>query len=166
MSTPPMHRTRDERPRDPGGSGPASSQGAPLEEDTRSSVLSPPPPGLSGQIELCWGTSGSPGVGTTLHEFFPDAGVNLVFRHSERGSRAVLLGPATERATVEREAGAEYLAIRFRPGQAPRLADIRSADLTDGFVELTHLGDSPSKRWPRACACSRTSRRGSARSRS
>lgn len=139
MSTLPTPRTRDERPRDAAGSG----QGAPLEEDARSSVLSLPPPGLSGQIELCWATPCSPGVGTTLHELFPDAGVNLVFRHSERGSRAVLLGPATERASVEREAGAEYLVIRFRPGQAPRLADIRSAELTDGFVELTHLGGQP-----------------------
>ncbi|AKJ03253.1 Transcriptional regulator, AraC family [Archangium gephyra] len=44
---------------------------------------------------------------------------------------------------MEREAGAEYLAIRFRPGQAPRLADVRASELTNGFVELTHLGGQP-----------------------
>jgi AraC-like DNA-binding protein len=82
-------------------------------------------------------------VGTTLHEFFPDAGANLVFRHSPRGCRLVLIGPATERATVEREVGAEYLAIRFRAGQAPRLADVRSSELTNGSVELTRLGGLP-----------------------
>jgi AraC-like DNA-binding protein len=82
-------------------------------------------------------------VGTSLHELFPDAGTHLIFRHSEQGCRAVMLGPATERAAVEREAGAEYLVIRFRPGQAPRLADVRSSELTNGFVELTHLGGQP-----------------------
>jgi len=82
-------------------------------------------------------------VGTSLHELFPDAGTHLISRHSEHGCRAVLLGPATERAAVEREAGAEYFAIRFRPGQAPRLADVRSSELINGFVELTHLGGQP-----------------------
>lgn len=137
MLTPSLpSRTRGERPRDTGRREPR----VPLDEDARSSVISPPPPGLSNQIDLCWATTGNPGVGTSLHEFFPDAGVNLVFRHSEHGCRAVLLGPATERAAVERQAGAEYLAIRFRPGQAPRLADVRSSELTNRYVELTHLG--------------------------
>jgi AraC-like DNA-binding protein len=106
-------------------------------------VLALPSPGLSSQIDLSWAAPGSVGVGTTLHEFFPDAGVHLIFRHSPRGCRAVLIGPATERASVEREAGAEYHAIRFRAGQAPRLADVRSSELTNGFVELTHLGGLP-----------------------
>jgi AraC-like DNA-binding protein len=114
-----------------------------LDEDARSSVFTPPPPELSSQIDLCWATPSSAGAGTTLHEFFPDAGVHLIFRHSPRGCRMVLLGPATERATVEREAGAEYLGIHFRVGQAPRLADVRSSELTNGFVELTRLGGMP-----------------------
>ncbi|WNG47121.1 helix-turn-helix transcriptional regulator [Archangium minus] len=138
MSTPPLH-TRRERLRDPGGRGPR----APLEEDERSSLISTPPPGLSSQIDLCWATPGRAGVGTSLHELFPDAGAHLIFRHSEHGCRAVMLGPATERAAVEREVGSEYLVIRFRPGQAPRLADIRASELTNGFVELTHLGGLP-----------------------
>lgn len=112
----------------------------PLDAAARSSVITPPPIDLSSQIDLCWATPSSGGVGTTLHELFPDAGVQLIFRHSSRGCRVVLLGPATERATVEREAGAEYLAIRFRAGQAPRLADVRSSELTNGSIELTRIG--------------------------
>jgi AraC-like DNA-binding protein len=140
MHTPPLPpRTYSDRLREAGEPG----QRAPLDEAARSSVILPPPPGLSGQIDLCWGTPGTAGLGITLHDFFPDAGAHLIFRHSPRGCRAVLLGPTTERATVEREAGAEYLAIRFRAGQAPRLADVGSAELTNGFVELTRLGGLP-----------------------
>ncbi|BDG03147.1 helix-turn-helix transcriptional regulator [Anaeromyxobacter oryzae] len=95
-----------------------------------------------GRIDLCWSSSGG-GTGTTLHEFFPDGGVHLVLRHSESGCRMVLLGPSTERATVERAAGAEYLGIRFRAGQAPRLVDVRSSELTDGAVEVERLGGVP-----------------------
>ncbi|QRN98005.1 helix-turn-helix transcriptional regulator [Archangium violaceum] len=115
----------------------------PLDQGTPSSVLTPPPPELSGQIDLCWATSGCTGAGTSFHELLPDAGGHLIFRHSPRGCRLVLLGPTTERATVEREAGAEYLGIHFRPGQVPRLADVRSSELTNGFVELTRLGGMP-----------------------
>jgi len=114
----------------------------PIDEDAPSSVITLPAPDLASQIDLCWAAP-SGGTGTALHEFFPDAGVHLVFRHSPAGCRMVLLGPATERASVERDAGAEYLGIRFRAGQAPRLADIRSSDLTDGFVELTRLRGIP-----------------------
>lgn len=128
-----------ERPRDPGERGPRVL----LEDDAHSSLITRPPPGLASQMDVCWATTGRAGVGTSLHEFFPDAGTHLIFRHSEHGRRAVLLGPATERAAVEREAGAEYLVIRFRPGQAPRLTDIRSSELTNGFAELTHLGGLP-----------------------
>jgi AraC-like DNA-binding protein len=101
-----------------------------------------PAPDATGRIDLCWSSTGS-GTRTTLHELFPDAGVHLVFRHSEAGCRMVLLGPATEPAAVERAAGAEYLGIRFRAGQAPRLADVRCCELTDGVVELTRLGGVP-----------------------
>jgi AraC-like DNA-binding protein len=140
MSTPRLpSRTRQERPRGPGEQGPRAL----LEDDARPSLITLPPPGLSDRIDLCWAAPGRAGVGTSLHEFFPDAGTHLIFRHFEHGCRAVLLGPATERAAVEREAGAEYLVIRFRPGQAPRLADVRSSELTNGFVELTHLGGQP-----------------------
>lgn len=132
-------RTRGERLRDTGERG----RRAPLDESAEPSVLMPPPPDLSSQIDLCWATPSNAGVGTTRHDFFPDAGVNLVFRHSPRGCRMVLIGPATERATVEREIGAEYFAIRFRAGQAPRLADVRSSNLTNGCVELTRLGGLP-----------------------
>lgn len=106
-------------------------------------VITPPPTALSHQMDMCWATTGSAGAGTSFHEFLPDAGAHLIFRHSPQGCRLVMLGPATERATVEREAGAEYLGIRFRAGQTPRLADVRSSELTNGYVELTRLGGRP-----------------------
>ncbi|MDI1443508.1 helix-turn-helix transcriptional regulator [Polyangium sp. 6x1] len=107
------------------------------------SLFVPPPSDPSTQIDLCWATESSGGAGTTFHEFFPDAGAHLVFRHSPAGCRMVLIGPATERATIERVAGAEYLGIRFRAGQAPRLADVRSSELTDGRAEVTKIRGIP-----------------------
>ncbi len=103
-------------------------------------VFTAPAPDLTDRIDLCWASGGAPGASTSLHEFFPDAGVHLVLRLSQAGCRLVLLGPSTELATIERVPGAEYLGVRFRAGQAPRLADVRSAELTDGLVELTRLG--------------------------
>jgi len=94
-------------------------------------------------VDLVWGAAASRREGTSLHEFFPDAGVHLVFRRAPGGCRAVLLGPTTERATVERAGDAEYLGVRFLAGQAPRLADLPSAALTDTSVDLEHLGGVP-----------------------
>lgn len=124
------------RPHDPTASGPPASSGL----LPPAGGFSSPAPDLAGRIDLCWSASGTGGKGNSLHEFLPDAGVHLVLRLSRAGCRLVLLGPATERATVERAAGAEYLGIRFRAGQAPRLADVRSSELTDGVVDLTRLG--------------------------
>ncbi|WP_242393964.1 helix-turn-helix transcriptional regulator [Anaeromyxobacter oryzisoli] len=120
----------------------------PGDEAADAGVFDRPPAHLARRIDLLWsasgdGAPGGPRGATTLHDFFPDAGVHLVFRRSPEGCRAVLLGPATERATIERATGAEYLGIRFLAGQAPRLADVRSSDLTDGLVEVTRLGGVP-----------------------
>jgi AraC-like DNA-binding protein len=101
------------------------------------------PPDPTGRIDLCWTATGAGGAGTTRHEFLPDAGAHLVFRLSPSGFRAVLLGPATRRAALERAGGAEYLGVRFRAGQAPRLADVRSSELTDGFADLASLAGEP-----------------------
>jgi len=97
-------------------------------------------PHLASRIDLLWSATPSGAPGTTLHEYFPDAGVQLVFRDSPEGCRAVLLGPTREKAAVERAGGAEYLGIRFLAGQAPRLADVRASDLVGGHVELTRIG--------------------------
>jgi len=106
-------------------------------------VIERPVPPLARRIDLLWSSASRGGQDITRHEFFPDAGVNLVFRHSPAGSRAVLLGPTAQKASVERATGAEYLGVRFLAGQAPRLADVRSSDLTDGFVEVTQIGGVP-----------------------
>ncbi len=125
--------TRRRAAAEPGRSPPAAAP-------PPAGVFSAPAPDLAERIDLCWSAGAVPGAGTSRHEFFPDAGVHLVLRLSRAGCRLVLLGPTTELATVERAPGAEYLGIRFRAGQAPRLADVRSAELTDGLVELTRLG--------------------------
>jgi AraC-like DNA-binding protein len=66
--------------------------------------------------------------------------MSLVMRLSPSGSRMVLLGPAAEKASVELDAGAEYLGVHFRTGQAPRLADATPSELTNAHVEVTRVG--------------------------
>lgn len=103
------------------------------------STLTLPAPDLARQIDVCWSVEAGKG-GKAFREFFPDAGAHLVIRFTSSSARAVLLGPATEKLNVELDEGADYLGIRFRTGQAPRLADVRASELTNRFAELTRLG--------------------------
>jgi len=78
-----------------------------------------------------------------FREFLPDSGVHLVIRLSPSGGRMALLGPATEKASFELVPGATYLGVRFRTAQAPRLADLPAAELTDGHAEVLRIGRRP-----------------------
>ena len=95
---------------------------------------------LAARIDAFWSVRGDGRAGTSFHEFFPDAGANLILRLSPSGCRLVLLGPVTDLAAVERDERAEYLGVRFRTGQTPALADVRSSELTNAHVELSALG--------------------------
>jgi AraC-like DNA-binding protein len=103
-------------------------------------VVARPTAELAGRVEMLWSRSPDGSSGTAFHEFFPDSGSNLIFRWSSAGARLVLLGPVTQQAAVEIDGAAEYLGVRFRPGQAPRLADVLPAELTNAHVELSSLG--------------------------
>jgi len=100
----------------------------------------PPSPALARQVELFfWSQPTRNEHATSFYEFLPDSSPNLIFRFTPSRARMVLLGPATEKATIELDAAAFYLGIRFRTGQAPRLADIHPAEAIDGFIELPGL---------------------------
>jgi AraC-like DNA-binding protein len=98
--------------------------------------LGKPAPDLAQQIETCWSVTSEGGSGTTFYEIPPDSSVNLIFRFSSAGCRMVLFGPATEKACVEIDEASDYFCMRFRPGQTPRLADVRFPDLINGYAEL------------------------------
>lgn len=98
-----------------------------------------PAPDLAQQIEMCWSVTNEGGSGRAFYEILPDANVNLIFRFSSSGCRMVLLGPTTEKASVEIDEAADYFCIRFRPGQAFRLADVRPSDLIDTYVDLAKI---------------------------
>ena len=91
------------------------------------STITFPAPDLSAQIDFCWSVTGDAAGGAAFHELLPDSGVHLVVRLSSSGGRMVLLGPATEKASVELDRGSQYFGIRFRTAQAPRLADVRAS---------------------------------------
>lgn len=103
-------------------------------------VLATPAPDLTSRVEMIWFRSNQGTSGTAFHEFFPDSSANLILRWSSVAARLVLLGPVTERAAVELDGGSEYLGVRFRAGQAPRLSDLSPLELTNAHAELTSLG--------------------------
>jgi AraC-like DNA-binding protein len=103
-------------------------------------IVANPAPDLAPQIETLWAATSEGKSGTTFYEHFPAGNVDLIFRFSASGCRMVLLGPAAEKACVEVHEASEYFGMRFRIGQAPRLADVKPSDLINGRVELTKLG--------------------------
>lgn len=105
----------------------------------RLGVLQPPAADLAPQVDFCWALGGGP-TGPAFQEFLPDSGVHLVVRVSASTARIALMGPATEKASVQLAPGADYFGVRFRTGQAPRLADVRASELTNGHVDLAGIG--------------------------
>jgi AraC-like DNA-binding protein len=103
--------------------------------------LARPSAALASRIDLVWSLAAPPRrTGKSFRELFPSSGMSLVFRLSPSGSRAVLLGPAAEKASVELAGGAEYVAVHFRTGQAPRLADATPSELTNAHVDVSRIG--------------------------
>jgi AraC-like DNA-binding protein len=104
-------------------------------------LVGTPAPDLATRVDLFWSAPSAPGEGGTgFRELFPASGLTLVIRLSPTGSRAVLLGPATEKASVELDRRAEYLGVHFRTGQAPRLADVAPSELANGHEEVARVG--------------------------
>lgn len=101
--------------------------------------ISSPAPDLARQIELCWFTKGEKEAGKAFYEILPDSNVKLIFRFSPSGCRMVLLGPLTERACVEIDGESDYFGVHFRPGRAPRLADVHLSELINGHIDLSEI---------------------------
>lgn len=99
-----------------------------------------PPPDLASSVDFLWSIPRERPQGAPFHELLPDSGVHLVLRLSAGGCGAALIGPATERAAVALDPGSAYLGVRFHAGLAPRLADVRAAELTDRWIPLSRLG--------------------------
>jgi len=98
-----------------------------------------PAPDLARQIETCLFISRGEGCGRAFYEFLPDSSMNLIFRYSASACRMVLLGPATKKFSAEIDEASDYFCIRFRPGQAPRLAELHPSNLIDTFAEIPKI---------------------------
>lgn len=99
-----------------------------------------PVPDLARQIDLFWCATGEREKGRRFYEILPDGNTNIVFRFSSSGCRMTLIGPRTVKASVEIDQEAEYFCVSFRAGQAPKIADVHSAELIDSFVEVSNIG--------------------------
>lgn len=98
---------------------------------------------LAPYIENCWSVFSEGKSGVSFYEIFPDCNVKLIFRFSSTACRMVLMGPATEKATVEIAAAPDYFGFRFRPGQAPQLADVHPSKLVNSFVDIFQIQGEP-----------------------
>lgn len=107
---------------------------------TSAIIVKAPAMDLAARIEGFWVLQGNGQARHSFHEFFADGSANLILRLSSSGCRAVLLGPVTTWAAVERDQRAEYLGLRFRLGQAPALTDASAAGLTNSCVDLSRIG--------------------------
>ena len=102
-------------------------------------AIAPPAADLDRTISVGWSIDAPPGSGSAFFELLPDASANLVVRVTDSSCRMVLLGPATEKATIELAGGAQYFGLRFCAGGAPAWADASARELVDGRAELTSL---------------------------
>lgn len=98
-----------------------------------------PAPHLKPYIEMFWSVFSEGGSGHSFYEIFPDSNVKLVFRFSRAACRMVLMGPASDKATIEIDRAADYIGCRFRPGQAPRLAAVSIAELVDSHTDIHEM---------------------------
>jgi AraC-like DNA-binding protein len=98
-----------------------------------------PPPDLAPSVDFCWSIPRDRPHPSPFHELLPDGGVHLVIRLSASGCGAALIGPATERAAVALDPASAYLGVRFHAGLAPRLADVRAAELPDRWAPVARL---------------------------
>ncbi len=95
---------------------------------------------LQDVIDICWSIPASGNDRVSRHEIFPDCSAKLIFRYSSsRKNRMVLIGPLSERTTVEIDESADYYGIRFHPGRLPKLMQTGMAELTDSHVEITEI---------------------------
>ncbi len=94
-------------------------------------------------VELFWSIINDGRQGRFFYEVFPDSHVQLVFRFSAQAQRMVVLGPMTEKATVEIDLASDYFGVRFHPGRMPNIADIKEADLVDCSLDITTFGGRP-----------------------
>lgn len=97
-----------------------------------------PSPDLAESIEMFWAYAGRGGA-VTQHELLPCSAASLVFRTGPTGHRLVLMGPNTEKATIEIDNASDYYGIRFRTAGLPRLADADHPELINGRLDLDAL---------------------------
>jgi AraC-like DNA-binding protein len=102
-------------------------------------VEAAPAPDLAGVVERFWIGDLTPGSGEVVSLVLPDGNVDLLLGLGEEGCRISLFGPATRPMFVATRRESTYLAVRFRPGCAPRLADAAHADLLDACLPLDRV---------------------------
>jgi AraC-like DNA-binding protein len=94
-----------------------------------------PPPALATFVDRLWVQRIGPGEGTFTQPVLPDGAIDVV----DLGTRLVVAGPATGTKTLTLTPGEVTVGARFRPGAAPGLVGVSSAELRDRDVAVADL---------------------------
>lgn len=103
------------------------------------SVEHRPNPVVGELIERYWQVPRYDGTAQRAFEILPHGRFDLVLVLADRFCKLILMGPFTRKVFLPIRNSVEYFCIRFRPGQVPRLADIRPAELVDNAIYLPKL---------------------------
>jgi AraC-like DNA-binding protein len=107
-------------------------------------IVGAPSQNLQNRIDICWSWFGNGEQIVTRHEVFPDGSVKLVFRFSAQAPcRMVLIGPMTERSSIEIDQSSDYFGFRFVPGWAPLLAPVTLKDLINSSIDIERINGQP-----------------------
>ena len=101
-----------------------------------------PPPALARFVECLW-EKRVDADGPRTQRVLPDGCVDLLFELGDGARRGWVIGAMTRPHDVATDAGARYLAVRFRPGGACGFLGRPLAELTDERAPLAEL-------WPAA----------------
>jgi AraC-like DNA-binding protein len=104
-------------------------------------MLTDSPPGgeFRTPIERFWAADATGRPGERAYEIFPDCNVDLLFVFSGSACKAFIYGPATRASHIHLSGVKDYFGVRFRPGMASRLADVRATEAVDNSLELHRL---------------------------
>lgn len=102
--------------------------------------VSQPSAKLTKRLDIVWSKFSTKEKTISRHEIFPDICFKLVFRFSsDKPSRMVLIGPVTEKTTIEIDESSDYFGLRFQSGWIPDLTKSPIPELVDNTRDIHQI---------------------------
>jgi AraC-like DNA-binding protein len=97
-----------------------------------------PPPALAAYVDRFWTSDAAPAG--PLRRILPDGCIDILVELDGDAATLHVVGTMTRAIVVPAYARNRVVAVRFRPGGAPRFLRVDADELTDADVELRALG--------------------------